>query len=64
KYLINPGAVGQPRDRDWRAAFALYDDEAARVTFFRVPYDVKAAQMRIQRAGLPDMLALRLSIGR
>ena len=64
KYLINPGAVGQPRDRDWRAAFALYDEEAARVTYFRVPYDVKAAQMRIQRAGLPDMLASRLAVGR
>ena len=69
KYLINPGAVGQPRDRDWRAAFALYDDgagddRAARVTFFRVPYDVKAAQMRIHRAGLPDMLASRLGVGR
>jgi len=64
KYLINPGAVGQPRDRDWRAAFAIHDDQAARVTFFRVPYDVKAAQMRIQRAGLPDMLASRLSVGR
>jgi diadenosine tetraphosphatase ApaH/serine/threonine PP2A family protein phosphatase len=64
KYLINPGAVGQPRDRDWRAAFALYDDEAARVTFFRVPYDVKAAQKRIERAGLPEMLASRLSVGR
>ena len=64
KYLINPGAVGQPRDRDWRAAFAVYDDQAARVTFFRVPYDVKAAQKRIERAGLPEMLASRLSVGR
>lgn len=63
-YLINPGAVGQPRDRDWRAAFALYDDEAARVTFFRVPYDVRLAQMRIQRAGLPEMLGSRLRVGR
>ncbi|MHB1938753.1 MAG: metallophosphoesterase family protein [Acidobacteriaceae bacterium] len=68
-YLINPGAVGQPRDHDWRAAFALYDDaagddRAARVTFFRVPYDVCAAQMRIQRAGLPEMLASRLRVGR
>lgn len=63
-YLINPGAVGQPRDRDWRAAFALYDDQAARVTFFRVPYDVRLAQMRIQRAGLPEMLASRLRVGR
>lgn len=63
-YLINPGAVGQPRDRDWRAAFALYDDEAARVTFFRVPYDVRQAQMRIRRAGLPEILASRLRAGR
>ena len=63
-YLINPGAVGQPRDHDWRAAFALYDEPAARVTFFRVPYDVRLAQMRIQRAGLPDMLASRLRVGR
>lgn len=62
-YLINPGAVGQPRDRDWRAAFALYDDQAERVTFFRVPYDVRLAQMRIRRAGLPDMLAWRLRVG-
>jgi diadenosine tetraphosphatase ApaH/serine/threonine PP2A family protein phosphatase len=69
KYLINPGAVGQPRDRDWRAAFALYDDasgddETARVTYFRVAYDVQQAQMRIHRAGLPEMLASRLSVGR
>jgi diadenosine tetraphosphatase ApaH/serine/threonine PP2A family protein phosphatase len=64
KYLINPGAVGQPRDRDWRAAFAIYDDQAARVTFFRVPYDLHQAQMRIHRAGLPEMLAARLGVGR
>ncbi len=64
KYLINPGAVGQPRDHDWRAAFALYDDVATRVTFFRVPYDVRLAQLRIQRADLPDMLASRLRTGR
>lgn len=63
-YLINPGSVGQPRDRDWRAAFALYNHEAARVTFHRVPYDVRLAQMRIQRAGLPDALASRLRVGR
>jgi predicted phosphodiesterase len=63
-YLINPGSVGQPRDRDWRAAFALYDDQAARVTFWRVPYDVRQAQMRIQRAGLPEILASRLRVGR
>lgn len=68
-YLINPGSVGQPRDHDWRSAFAVYDDNAgedaaARVTFHRVPYDVRLAQMRIQRAGLPDMLGSRLRVGR
>lgn len=63
-YLINPGSVGQPRDRDWRAAFALYDDAADRVTFWRVPYDVHLAQMRIVRAGLPEALGSRLRVGR
>lgn len=63
-YLINPGSVGQPRDHDWRAAFAIYDTEANRVTHYRVPYDVRLAQMRIQRAGLPEMLGSRLRVGR
>ncbi len=63
-YLVNPGSVGQPRDRDWRAAFAVYDDAAQRVTYYRVPYDVRLAQMRIQRAGLPDVLGSRLRVGR
>ncbi len=64
KYLINPGSVGQPRDRDWRAAFALYDSKAQSVTFGRVPYMVQAAQIRIQRAGLPESLGTRLRLGR
>jgi predicted phosphodiesterase len=64
KYLINPGSVGQPRDEDWRAAFAVYDDTARRITFFRVPYELRLAQMRIARAGLPDALARRLGLGR
>ncbi len=63
-YLINPGSIGQPRDHEWRAAFALYDDVARRITFYRVPYDVHMAQLRIQRAGLPDMLGSRLRVGR
>ena len=63
-YLVNPGSVGQPRDHDSRAAFALYDDHVARISFYRVPYDVRLAQMRIQRAGLPDMLGSRLRVGR
>lgn len=68
RYLINPGSVGQPRDGDWRAAFALYeseeDGERQRVTFYRVPYDVKQAQAKILAAGLPDRLATRLREGR
>jgi len=64
RYMLNPGSVGQPRDGDWRAAFALYDDEARTVTYYRVPYDVRLAQMRILSAGLPDRLAIRLRDGR
>jgi diadenosine tetraphosphatase ApaH/serine/threonine PP2A family protein phosphatase len=63
-YLINPGSVGQPRDGDPRAAFALYDTEAATVTFHRVPYDIKSAQKKILSARLPDRLATRLAEGR
>lgn len=63
-YLINPGSVGQPRDNDWRAAFALYDTDTRQVKFHRVPYDVHMAQMRIQRAGLPEKLGTRLRLGR
>ena len=61
RYLINPGSVGQPRDNDRRAAYALYDDQRMMVEFRRVPYDFRLAQMRIMRAGLPDQLAMRLS---
>jgi diadenosine tetraphosphatase ApaH/serine/threonine PP2A family protein phosphatase len=64
RYLINPGSVGQPRDGDWRAAFAIYDDAAMTINFCRVPYDLKQAQLRIVQAGLPDRLALRLREGR
>jgi diadenosine tetraphosphatase ApaH/serine/threonine PP2A family protein phosphatase len=64
RYLLNPGSVGQPRDGDWRAAFALYDDARMVVTWYRVPYDVKEAQERIVQAGLPDRLAARLKEGR
>jgi len=64
RYLINPGAVGQPRDFDWRAAFAVYDSVAREVVFHRVPYNLAAAQERVQRAGLPKRLAARLSEGR
>jgi len=64
RYLINPGSVGQPRDEDWRSAFALYDDSTMTIDFHRIPYDVAAAQKRIRAAGLPARLATRLSEGR
>jgi len=64
RHLINPGSVGQPRDFDWRAAFATYDSEAAEITYHRVPYDLTASQGRILMAGLPERLAARLREGR
>ena len=64
RYMLNPGSVGQPRDGDWRAAFALYDTDSRTLTFYRVPYDVRTAQEQIIRAGLPDRLAFRLREGR
>ena len=63
-YLVNPGSVGQPRDGDPRAAYCVYDTGAAMVTYFRVPYDVLEAQRKIRAAGLPDVLADRLAVGR
>jgi len=64
RYMINPGSVGQPRDGDWRAAFALFDTEAQVVHFHRAPYNLKAAQDRIFAANLPPRLATRLAAGR
>ena len=64
RYLINPGSVGQPRDGDWRAAFALFDTEAQIIHFHRTPYNLKAAQDRIFAANLPARLATRLAAGR
>jgi diadenosine tetraphosphatase ApaH/serine/threonine PP2A family protein phosphatase len=64
RHLINPGAVGQPRDFDWRAAFAVYDSNAREVVYHRVPYDVAKAQGRVRMAGLPERLAARLREGR
>ncbi len=63
-YLVNPGSVGQPRDRDPRAAYALYEPESREVLFRRAAYDIAAAQRKIQAAGLPEPLASRLAGGR
>jgi diadenosine tetraphosphatase ApaH/serine/threonine PP2A family protein phosphatase len=62
-YLINPGSVGQPRDRDPRAAYALYSPRERVVEYGRVPYDVAGAAAKIRAAGLPDWLAARLRDG-
>lgn len=64
RYLINPGSVGQPRDGDWRAAFALFDVDKQTVQFHRTPYNLKSAQDRIFEAKLPARLATRLAAGR
>ena len=64
RHLINPGSVGQPRDADWRAAFAIYDTGTSEITYYRVPYDLTASQGRILLAGLPERLAARLREGR
>jgi predicted phosphodiesterase len=63
RYLVNPGSVGQPRDRDPRAAYVLYDDAAARVLFRRVPYAFDETRRRILEAGLPAWLGDRLALG-
>jgi predicted phosphodiesterase len=63
RYLVNPGSVGQPRDRDPHTGFAIYDTAKAMVAFYRIPYPVKKAQEKILRAGLPPSLAYRLAVG-
>jgi diadenosine tetraphosphatase ApaH/serine/threonine PP2A family protein phosphatase len=64
RYLVNVGSAGQPRDGDPRAAWALYDTEAGRITLERATYDIAAAQRKIRAAGLPAALADRLEAGR
>ncbi len=64
RYIINPGSVGQPRDNDPRAAFAVWDTDAGIVTFHRVEYDVAETQRRMREAKLPEPLADRLAYGR
>jgi diadenosine tetraphosphatase ApaH/serine/threonine PP2A family protein phosphatase len=63
RYIINVGSVGQPRDRDPRAAYVVWDEDERSVTLRRVTYDHKAAAAKILRAGLPRALADRLAHG-
>jgi predicted phosphodiesterase len=64
RYLLNPGSIGQPRDGDPRAAFAIADLEHQIVEFWRVAYDISEVQKRMRAAGLPEPLIQRLSVGR
>jgi predicted phosphodiesterase len=64
RYLVNPGSVGQPRDGDPRAAFAIYDAGGREILLRRVEYPVAKAQQKIVAAGLPASLANRLALGR
>ncbi|HEY0371064.1 MAG TPA: metallophosphoesterase family protein [Thermoanaerobaculia bacterium] len=63
RYLINPGSVGQPRDRNPDAACLILDTEKHTVQFLRVPYDIAKTQATILKAGLPAILANRLQFG-
>ncbi len=64
QYLVNCGAVGQPRDGDPRAAYGLLDTSARSLTIMRAEYDIAAAQAKIVAAGLPEVLTWRLAAGR
>ena len=64
KYLVNPGSVGQPRDGDPRAAYAIVDTDHRSVELIRLKYSIEDAQSKVIRAGLPEVLAQRLAIGR
>lgn len=63
RYLINPGSVGQPRDRNPASSFVIFDSKRLTVQFFRVAYDVGKTQGSILKAGLPAILAQRLAYG-
>jgi predicted phosphodiesterase len=63
RHLVNPGSVGQPRDRDPRAAYAIYDAEQRHLHLYRVVYRVESARRRIIQAGLPPVLGDRLLYG-
>jgi len=63
RYLCNVGSVGQPRDQDPRACYAIYDSAARTIAFHRVEYDVESAASRIRAAGLPEQLGSRLLVG-
>lgn len=64
KYFLNVGSVGQPRDGDWRASYAIFHVKERRIELRRLDYDLAGAQRKIIEAGLPPRLATRLGEGR
>jgi diadenosine tetraphosphatase ApaH/serine/threonine PP2A family protein phosphatase len=64
RHLVNPGSVGQPRDGDPRAAYAIADTDRRDVVIYRTEYDIDRARARILDEGLPEILAQRLALGR
>lgn len=64
KYFMNVGSVGQPRDGDWHASYAIYDVPKQMVELRRIEYDIYTAQDKIVAAGLPQRLADRLALGK
>ncbi len=64
RYFINPGAVGQPRDKDWRACYGILDVDALRIDFYRVEYDIDTACRKVLEGGLPEDNAKRLRRGK
>jgi len=62
--IINVGSVGQPRDGDARACYAIYDEDEGEFRYIRVPYDVEKTQEKMRKANLPDYLIQRLFVGR
>jgi predicted phosphodiesterase len=63
RLIINPGGVGQPRDGDPQASYAIYGSETRMIRLYRVPYDIRATQDRMVKCGLPLRLVARLSYG-
>jgi predicted phosphodiesterase len=63
RLIINPGGVGQPRDRDPKASYAIYDSDERKLYHYRVSYDVGLTQEKMEVAGLPQFLISRLAMG-
>ena len=63
RLIINPGGVGQPRDRDPRASYAIYDSEEHSIAHYRVAYDLETTQAKMEKARLPQFLIDRLARG-